>query len=513
MRKYAFVVIFIALVALGAAFRLPALGLRPFHGDEANQAVKAAHLYEGKGYAYDPHEHHGPTLYYFALPALWLSGATGLADSTEPMYRIVAVLFGMASLLLLWPLAGGLGRGAALWAAAFGAVSHGLVYYDRYFIQEALLVFFSFAAIACAWAYLQRPGWWPALLLGLCLGLMHATKETCVVVFAAMAGAFALAWLGGRARGEVFGLRVAPKHGLAALAVAAVVSVTFFSSFFTHARGPLDSILTYFTYSGRAEGAGSVALHEQPWYYYLQTLLYTYREAGPRWSEAPVVLLALLGSVVAYFGNPPGDRRLWRFLAAYTLLLTLAFSLVPYKTPWNLLIFLHGMTVLAGLGACWLVTLWRAPWLRGLVVLVLLAAVAFGARQSYQGNYRYPADARNPYVYAHTSTALLRLVKRVDELATVHPAGHAMQINVLKPDGDYWPLPWYLRQYDHVGYWVTPPAQPDAPVLIAGQEVAGYLEEHLHDPYQIEFHGLRPGKLLQLYIEQGLWKRFIETRR
>jgi hypothetical protein len=281
-----------------------------------------------------------------------------------------------------------------------------MVYYDRYFIQEALFVFFSFAAIACAWAYLQRPGWLPALLLGCCLGLMHATKETCVVVFAAMAGAFLLAWFGGRLRGETFGVVLHPRHAIAAIAVAGAVSVLFFSSFFTHPRGPLDSILTYFTYTGRAEGAGSTAMHEQPWYYYLQTLLYVYREAGPRWSEAPVVLLALLGTGVAFLGNPPGDRRLWRFLAAYTLLLTLAFSLVPYKTPWNLLIFLHGMTVLAGLGAAWLVGYWRAGWMRAVMALVLLAALAHGARLSYQGNFVYPADARNPYVYAHTSTGL-----------------------------------------------------------------------------------------------------------
>jgi uncharacterized protein (TIGR03663 family) len=511
--KYAFVVLFLALVLLGAAFRLPSLGLRPFHGDEANQAVKAAHLYEGKGYAYDPHEHHGPTLYYFALPALCLGGATGLADSTEPMYRIVPVLFGLATLLLLWPLAGGLGRGAALWAAAFGAVSHGLVFYDRYFIQEALFVFFSFAAIACAWAYLQRPGWLPALLLGLCLGLMHATKETCVVVFAAMAGAFLFAWIGGRLRGETFGVVLHPRHAIAAIAVAGAVSVLFFTSFFTHPRGPLDSILTYFTYTSRAEGAGSTAMHEQPWCYYLQSLLYVYREAGPRWSEAPVVLLALLGSGVAFLGNPPGDRRLWRFLAAYTLLLTLAFSLVPYKTPWNLLIFLHGMTVLAGLGAAWLVGLRRPLWLRAVLGILLLAALAHGARQSYQGNYFYPADARNPYVYAHTSTALMRLVKRVDDLAAVHPAGRSLQVNVLKPDGDYWPLPWYLRRYDRVGYWTTPPAQPDAPILIAGPEVEGYLKEHLRGEYQQEFHGLRPGALLQMYIGKPLWNTFIEGRK
>ena len=40
-----------------------------------------------------------------------------------------------------------------------------------------------------------------------------------------------------------------------------------------------------------------------------------------------------------------------RFLGFYTLLMATAYSVIPYKTPWCLLGFLHGMVLLAGIGA------------------------------------------------------------------------------------------------------------------------------------------------------------------
>ena len=44
----------IVLIAMGALlFRLPQLDLRPMHGDEANQAVKAGHLLETSRYEYE----------------------------------------------------------------------------------------------------------------------------------------------------------------------------------------------------------------------------------------------------------------------------------------------------------------------------------------------------------------------------------------------------------------------------------------------------------------------------
>jgi hypothetical protein len=49
-------------------------------------------------------------------------------------------------------------------------------------------------------------------------------------------------------------------------------------------------------------------------------------------------------------------------------------------------------------------------------------------------------------------------------------------------------------------------------VIVASQEHAGAVDGAVGDRYVSEFYGLRPGVLLTLYVERGLWDRFMETR-
>ena len=523
------VLLFVAALAVGAAFRLADLEKRPVHGDEANQAVKTGRLLEKGEYRYDPKEHHGPTLYYMALGVLKAAGVEKFRDSTMTEYRLVPALCGIALVALAGLLLLPLGRGAAFWAMLFTAVSHAMTYYSRYYIQETPLVLFVYAALGCAWRWWQKPGLGWALAAGACLGLVHATKETCVVIFAAMALAKAMTLLYSRVRDGrwpvLFGAADAgaPRipalglHAAALLLAAAAVSVTFFSSFFTWPRGVVDSVMTFTTYLHRgAEGAGSVALHDKPWYYYFSTLGWTYRTAGPKWTEAPMLALAALGALVLLWRPATGEQArsalLGRFLAFFTLVLTVVFSLLAYKTPWNLLVFYQGMLLLAGAGAAALVRAGRWRAVQGAMCVLLLGVAAFAARQAWQGNFVYPGDVRNPYAYAHTSTAINRLVDRVHDLRALDPDGDAMPIYVIQPGGDYWPLPWYFRDMTRVGYWADIPARLDAPVIITVPQLAPKIQPLLQGPYFSETHGLRPGKLLAVFIRQDLWDKLVASR-
>ena len=61
-----------------------------------------------------------------------------------------------------------------------------MVFYSRYFIHEMLLIFFTALAIGAGWRYTRtkRTRW--AILSGVGLGLMFATKETFVLSMFAM---------------------------------------------------------------------------------------------------------------------------------------------------------------------------------------------------------------------------------------------------------------------------------------------------------------------------------------
>lgn len=514
------VLLVVAAFVAALGLRLHDLQLRPFHGDEANQAIKAGMLLETGRYVYDPHEHHGPTLYYAALPVLRACGVEDIAQAKEWMFRVVPALLGagLVLLVLLVPGLGALEAGAAAWLIA---LSNAMVFYARYGIQETLLVFFAFAAILFAVRWLMRGGLGWALACGAMLGCTHATKETSAVLFAGMLlGGAAFLWTLRAAGDDAPFKRLTSRPGLGQAAMlllcSVAISVTLFSAFFTHWRGPLDSILTYTSYLQRSSGEGSSAMHDKPWWYYFVTLAYTWRSAGPRWSEGFALALGLLAipwALLRGTGRSLEKTAFLRALAVYALFVTLIYTAIPYKTPWNLLPFWQPLLVLGGIFAGGLIARARHVSVKGALLLVLIAGLAHAGHQSYLGSFVYPADVRNPYVYAHTSTALMRLVRRVEAIAAVSPHGDRLHINVLKPDADYWPLPWYLRRYERVGYWTRPPEKADADIIITDAALGPFVQEHTDGAYQVEYAGLRPDVPLLVFIRKPLWDQFMETRR
>jgi len=507
-------------VALGAlALRLPRLDLRPMHGDEGNQAVKTAVLLETGVYRYDPRDHHGPTLYYLSLPTLWAAGVSRAADITDGMLRLMPAILGVGVVLLLLGVGDGLGRPAAVCAGVLTAISPAMVFFSRYYVQETLLVFFTFGAMVAAWRYVRgrRVAW--LLAAGGCLGLMHATKETWVIAAAAMLAALVLALAWKRwGDGQPVALRPWLSGGrlAAAAAVAIAVSVTFFSSFFTCARGPIDSVLTYVYYLTRAGGEG---LHNHPWHYYLAMLInsrfVTGSTSGPWWTEGLILCLAVIGIFAALLRRGLGGASvpLARFLAFYTMAMAALYAAIPYKTPWCVLGFLHGCILLAGVGAVALVRWVPTRPLKAVACVALAALAAHLGWQAYRASFRFAADQRNPYVYAHTLSDALNIVRRVEEVASVSPDGHDMMIKVITPE-NYWPLPWYLRRFnqDHVGYYHEVPVDADAAVILTTPDVQEALDRRLKGTYNKQsLHALRPGVFVPIYVEESLWARLVET--
>ena len=242
MNKKAFAGLFLLIVICAAAFRLPGLGLRPMHHDEANQALKFGALLERGEYRYDRNDHHGPSLYYLSLPFTRALGAESLAELSERALRLVPACFGIGAILLLLLFVPLIGREEVLWSAVALAVSPVMVYFSRFYIQETLLLFFLVGFIGALWRYRRRPSWAWALAAGAFAGMMYATKETSVIAFGSIAAGFLLTSL---FKGEKEGDR--PTAGklinlLIGLAVAIAASFLLFTSFFQNPRGWLDSL-------------------------------------------------------------------------------------------------------------------------------------------------------------------------------------------------------------------------------------------------------------------------------
>ena len=108
-------------------------------------------------------------------------------------------------------------------------------------------------------------------------------------------------------------------------------------------RNPLH----YMNYLERAEGSG----HKKPFLYYAQLLGWKKMELYT-WSELLILTLAAVGALSTFLRHdlPERTQVFLRLLAAYALLTLLIYSVIPYKTPWSILAFLHAAILLAGFG-------------------------------------------------------------------------------------------------------------------------------------------------------------------
>jgi uncharacterized protein (TIGR03663 family) len=515
-RSLAFAAAVIVLTAAALAFRLPNLGNRPFHGDEAVHAFKFRDVWEKGVYRYDPNEYHGPTIYYAALPAVAAKGRQGFATTQEADYRLPIAVAGALMIPALLLIRDGLGRRAVLWAGLLTALSPAFVFYSRYYIQEVFLALFTLGFLACWWRYRMsgKVGW--IVACGASAGLMIATKETAPIAFVA-AG---VAWLVTsrllpEQKGPLDkGKRAVIIKRVAVVAISALaVAYLFLSGFFSHPLGPLGYYQSYTPWLQRARATD---IHNYPWSHYLSLLAWTHRAKGPVWSEGLILGLALLGALMAFArrqSDPEsGHAGFVRFIAVYTLVLTAIYSAIPYKTPWLVLSFLSGMILLAGYAASSIVDAAQSLPAKLILGGLLLAGCAQLGWQAYRTSFVYHSDGRNPYVYAQPVPDVVGLANRVNELARFHPQKEAMPVKVFSVDEYYWPLPWYLRRLSNVGYWAELPANVSAPIVIASPAFDEALTPRLPDHLMTGIYGLRRGTFMQLFVSMQVWEPYVMSR-
>ena len=227
-----------------------------------------------------------------------------------------------------------------------------------------------------------------------------------------------------------------------------------------------------------------------------------------------MLVLAVVGAVTRGAGCRQAPNGFLGALShrATSSIAAAIFSAIPYKTPWNLLPFYVGAIVarrhrvLDARPARPRPARCAARWRQ-------CSSIASGQLgwQAWRASVTYASDPRNPYVYAQTVPDAVRMATRIRELAALHPDGARMQVSVIAPPHEQWPLPWYLRTMPHVGYWTAPgdALALQAPVIVASTDHTAVLDGALGDRYVSEFFGLRPEVLLALYVERGLWERFL----
>lgn len=474
------------------------------HPDEAVNAEKLGVLLEKGKFEYSTLDYHGPSLYYVSLIAARVQGIQHFVDLNETTLRAVPVIFGILLVAAHYFLIPYLGLAAAAASALLTAVSPAMVYYSRYFIHEMLFVALTFAWLLTMFAWYGRRsvGW--AIAAGAILGLMFATKETLVLPAAC-------ALVAGLLQGKIERPTVAALLWAAAAGV--LVALLLMSSFFTNPQGIVDSVLAYDNYLQR--GAGTEAVHNHSWNFYLDRLFWFHVQGGPVFTELLIGVLALVGGAIA-----SEQRGVPRFLAIYGSLLMLLYCLLPYKTPWSILGALHGMILLAGIGAASLAQRVRTP---AVVAGLLLVGAGHLGWQAHAESSTYRASPRNPWVYAHTSEDIFTILKKLDALTAADPTKLNADIQIFTQE-NFWPLPWYLRRYSNIHWWNgVLDSNPLAPIILASPDMEPALLHRMYEvppPGQREMYMniyeqpvyLRPTIEVRGYVAKSAWDRWQESR-
>lgn len=509
-----------AVLAIGLAcfYRMPDLGLRPMHTDEAIHGVKFIELCETGRFNYDPSDFHGPVLHYLTWCYGSLAGWENVSWVTEADLRRVVAVLGILLVLSTLLATDALGRLATGMAMLFMAVSPMEVFYSRYYIMEVPFVLWLALFMFGCWRFSVRQRWSWLVLAGASVGLMHATKETFVLNLAAMLCGWVAARLmteGFEQRGRGMLLSIGRNRKfiqwpwLWGALIAATVSVMLFSGFFRFWDDVTQSVTTYGSYAHRSGGAG----HEKPWHYYL-TLLF-WRKDTFLWTEAGIGVLAIIGMLNAFFGRfqrEEARRAFLIFLSTYSLVALAIYSVIPYKTPWTFLSVQHALILLAGVGAQVLLgfsrrATWRFVW----AVLMIGGVYHLCAQSMFTIRDRGQANLRGPYIYSHTTTNAMKLVQKLRALYEFKKEGFALQ--VINIDSG-WPLPWYLRNIPAIGYQTQVPEVVDAPIIVVDADLATTVQTRLKGKtYESDIFGLRPGVNVVLLVEKSLADAFRASKK
>jgi len=459
----------IAILLVAVFLRVWLIEIKPPHFDEGVNGWFADQITATGYFRYDPSNYHGPLHFY----ALFLSQT--LFGRHVWALRLPAIVAGVLGVVAILKFRDFFGRPVARLSALAMAVSPGLVFYSRYSIHESWQVLFSILllwGLLGLWESGSRRHFFTAVLAATGLVL---TKETYVLhIGCFILAAFVL--IGWQRVQQSRPAQPLAKQlwsrddaytgfGIAGLLIIFFYSGTFHD--FQAMRGLYETFGAWFKTGVEAGG------HEKPSYTIIGPLNYYWAGLMGRY-EWP----ALAGLLACVRFILPSDAR-YRFIAIAAGGTLLAYSIIPYKTPWCIISLIWPFYILLG----GVLQEWSErchkpwPWL----IAAPLLAVSFGI--CLRLNFQRFTDDSEPYVYVQTYSGIFTLTDPLLKLAQNDPANY--QMNGLILLDSYYPLPWMLGDFTRVGYYKkdSPPTDWNVDFIAVESDREPEVEKNLTRPY------------------------------
>ena len=491
-----------AILFLGAALRLWDLDLKPAHFDEGINGWFVDQMRASGFYRYDPENYHGPVYFYGLFVFLTLFGRNLWA------LRLPAALASIGTLWMALRFERFFGSTAARFGALALAVSPAAVFYGRYAIHESWLVL---ALMLTTWGLLGlwKEGTRRDLIVTFAgVTLLFLVKETAVIHLGCFLVAAGCLWFWQKIVPSKPPMKFAARrwngsdliwcYGLALLTV-----VFFYSGTFLNWSGVEDFFKAYIKWFHTGTGDGG---HVKGEYQigHLSLLNYYWIALMARY-EWP----ALLGLFFAIRLAWPAPAQ-QRYLAITAVGVLIAYSIVPYKTPWCIISIIWSFALLFG---CAVEEVWRKTasevFFRIAVASVSFLILAGSLLSTLRLNFRHFADPMEPYVYVQTMPEIAVVTDPVLGMARLDPRNHAMGGQIILES--YYPLPWIFGDFNRIGYYgkEEAPAVMDGDFIVALTSQQKLVEDRLKQPYlRQRFHLRDSMDECTVWFREGLFREW-----
>lgn len=445
------------LLLVSGVLRFLFLEMKAPHFDEGVYGFFVQEIWRKGFFPYDPSNFHGP-IYYYALQISELVFGRGLFA-----FRVISGVFSLATIYHAWKLNKYFGE-VAIWAAIIIAFSPSAVFYSRYTMHEALFVLLQVLFVHQIYELKHEMKISAGVKLGIYAALCFANKETTIIFLFCILFSVFLA--------ELFTFPKKQKINLGLLLVQFGKVWSFFNQrFFLVSFVALLSLslLTLFIFSGFGSepsrisdffkaysfwartGTQNLSGHEKPFIYWFQLLI--------RY-EWPALIGLLLTPYLILFGSK--DSRLFSFFALGSLL---AYSIIPYKTPWCILNIVWPLAFVFGFA---LTELRSYQFFKNIVLksnalsaleharsnalssLLAISVCLLSLVLCIQLNFFHFNDSSEPYVYVQSSTDVNIVMRFIDQRVRAFPEDLNMKILVALKVA--WPFPWLLSGLTAVSY-------------------------------------------------------------
>ena len=382
------------------------------HHDESINGWFVTQIWQTGIYRYDPSNYHGP-LFYYLLQVSEALGGWGIES-----FRFLTVSFSV--LTFIWLLRWSKNRFSLSGWWLFGLMlSPGYLFFSRSGIHETVLVFFVVMATT-AWIdvwCLRRPQSFSTFLYGLTGAAL--LKETFIIPMA-LGLVVSLPLILKKEKWQILSSR--RTEILGHLGICSFIWVYFYSSFGRNPEGLLDFFRAFLPWAKTGTGPSG---HEKEFAYFLKLI----------WNYEFGTTAALVVVISGVF------KKGWsRGLCLWALGVLLAYSLIPYKTPWCLPSIQLPLWIAAGAVIAQSSFLIR---LGAQLIFLALAICNFSAW--YTLNFTPLPREPHPYVYVQTTIESKIFVDSLLKQAQDRPEIRLAQIQWASFEP--WPFPWWLGSF------------------------------------------------------------------